>query len=116
MYGVQLGRGEGGQNRPFFAYVIYGWPLTLHFEIFNSHNLFFLTFSSPYTGWPQDQTISGVFKTVYPPNFSVFMAQTSLPIFIGMPCTNTMFNSQIFPMVPLRPQGVGILDECPCSV
>ena len=25
MYGVQQG---GGQNRAFFAYVIYGWPLT----------------------------------------------------------------------------------------
>ena len=29
MYGVQQGGGRGGQNRPFFAYVIYGWPLTI---------------------------------------------------------------------------------------
>ena len=27
MYRVQQGE-EGGQNRAFFAYVIYGWPLT----------------------------------------------------------------------------------------
>ena len=36
MYGVlQGGEGGGGQNRAFFAYVIYGWPfICLNFEVF----------------------------------------------------------------------------------
>ena len=44
-------------------------------------------------------------RGVYPPNFFIFMAQTP-PIFIGMPCTNTMFTSPWFCATSYK-------DKCP---
>ena len=42
-----------------------------------------------------------------PPTIFIFMAQNP-PIFIGMPCTNTMFTSLVLLVVQLAPQGMRI--------